>query len=55
MTKKKKYTPGWQQRKVAEDRETLQKVKDVLDSYYEAKRVEEQVKTLRQPVEVEET
>lgn len=58
MTRKKKYIPGWQQRKVAEDREVLQKTKAALDAYYEAKRIEEQVKNLQplhQPQEVEET
>jgi len=49
MKKKNKYTPGWQQRKVAEDRQTLQKAKEALDAYYEAKRIKEQVESLSQP------
>ena len=41
--KKKKYTPGWQQQQIAKDRETMQKAADVLDAYYEAQALKNQL------------
>lgn len=41
--KKKKYIPGWQTRKVAEDRATIEKAKQALDVYYEAQKIKNQI------------
>lgn len=41
MTKKKRYVPGWQQKQIAKDRETMQKAAQVLDSYYSAQKLKD--------------
>ena len=54
MAKKVKYTPGWQQRRVAEDRQVQQNTKDLLDAYYTKQEIEnaierEKQKSIKQP------
>lgn len=49
MTKKKKYTPGWQVRKAQESRQILiQQAQRALNDYYEAQELEKQLEENKQ-------
>ena len=39
MNKKRRYVPGWQRRRIAEDRQVMQKAAEMLDAYYEAQAI----------------